>query len=471
MLDLKANQWWQDFALCMMVGNDSSDSPLGNGSSRRQEHQAAVEYSTLRALNLQLLPLLFLGYLLACLDRANVGFAALQMNRDLGFGPAVYGFGAGIFFVGYSLCEVPSNFILVRVGARRWFARILITWGILATSMLFVRTPLAFYVLRFSLGVAEGGFFPGVLWYIGNWYPASHRARAIALFSTGTPVAQAIGGALAGSLLQLNGRLGLAGWQWLFLIEGFPAGVLGVLVFCYLHEHPNEAPWLGSEQREWLIGRLARDQSHENRENASFGSALRQPVVWRLGATLFLATTVGYAQVLWLPQILKGFGTLSDMGVGMAISAMGVFAAVVLYANGTHSDRFRERYMHAAIPLLITCGGWLLLGRVQGLITGILALAALACRKSMEPPFWAISRSFLNGEAAAGGFALINSMATFGGFVGPTLIGLLLKATGGYHTAFLALSAMDASVAVLVFSLRYASALSATSTVPASQLR
>jgi ACS family tartrate transporter-like MFS transporter len=454
----------------MMAGSDNSDYPLGDGS-RSQERQAAVEHATLRALNLKLLPLLFVGYLVACLDRANVGFAALQMNRDLGFGPAVYGFGAGIFFVGYSLCEVPSNFILVRVGARRWFARILITWGILAASMLFVRTPLAFYLLRFLLGVAEGGFFPGVLWYIGNWYPASHRARAIALFSAGTPIAQAIGGVLAGSLLQLTGRLGLAGWQWLFLIEGLPACVLGILVLCYLHEHPNEAPWLGSEQRQWLIARLARDQSHAIEENASFGSALRNPVVWRLGATLFLATTVAYAQVLWLPQILKGFGTLSDMGVGMAVSAMGVFAAVVLYANGAHSDRFRERYMHAAIPVLITCGGWLLLGRVQGLITGILALAALGCRKSMEPPFWAISRSFLNGEAAAGGFALINSMATFGGFVGPTLLGLLLNATGGYHTAFLTLAALDATVAVLVFLLRYVTALSSPSTVPTSTAR
>jgi MFS transporter, ACS family, tartrate transporter len=440
---------------------DSSDSPLGNGSGS-QEREAAVEHSTIRALNLQLLPLLFVGYLVACLDRANVGFAALQMNRDLGFGPAVYGFGAGIFFVGYSLCEVPSNFILVRVGARCWFARILITWGILAASMLFVRTPLGFYALRFSLGVAEGGFFPGVLWYIGNWYPASHRARAIALFSVGAPVAQAIGGILGGSLLQLNGWLGLAGWQWLFLMEGLPACVLGILVLCYLHEHPNDALWLGSEQRQWLMARFARDQSDAIQQNTSFGSALRNPVVWRLGATLFLATTVAYAQVLWLPQILKGFGTLSDMGVGIAVSVMGVFAAVVLYANGAHSDRSQERSMHAAIPVLITCGGWLLLGRVQGLTTGVLALAALGCRKSMEPPFWAISRSFLNGDAAAGGFALINSMATFGGFVGPTLLGVLLKATGGYHTALVVLAALDASVAVLILRLRHTSGRAGT---------
>ena len=453
----------------MTLEISSSDHQSGNGD-RERERQTAIEQSTLRVLNRRLLPLLFFSYLIACLDRANVSFAALHMNRDLGFGPAVYGFGAGIFFVGYSLCEVPSNFILVRVGARRWFARILVTWGILAVSMMFVRTARAFYLLRFLLGAAEGGFFPGVLWYLGNWFPASHRARAIALFSTGTPVAQAIGGVLAGGLLQLSGRLGFAGWQWLFLVEGLPACVLGFLVFRYLPERPAEARWLEPEECEWLIAQLAVDRSHEMHDSANFGAALRNPVVWRLGATLFLATTVAYAQVLWLPQILKGFGTLSDMRVGLVVSGMGVLATVLLYANGVHSDRSGELHGHAAIPVLLTCGGWLLLSRVKGLIACSLALAVLSCRKSMEPPFWALSRSFLTGTGAAGGFALINSMATFGGFVGPALLGLLLKATGGYGAAFIALAALDASVAVLVLGLRRAHATSPTPTITASSV-
>jgi len=430
----------------------SSDHALMKGD-RRRNPLAITEQCTVRALNRRLLPLLFLAYLTACIDRANVSFAALQMNHDLGFGPAVYGFGAGIFFVGYSLCEVPSNFILVRVGARRWFARILLSWGVLAASMLFVRTSHTFYLLRFLLGAAEGGFFPGVLWYLGNWFPVSHRARAIALFSTGASVAQALGGVLAGALLGFNGRLGLAGWPWLFLVEGLPACALGILVLRLLPEHPAEAHWLKPVEREWLTARLASDRAHEMNNSTSFSAALGNPVVWLLGATLFLATTVSYAQILWLPQILKGF-RISDMRVGLVVSGMGILSTVVLYANGAHSDRRGERYVHAAIPVLLTCVGWLMLGRVQGLIFGTLVLGVLACRKSMDPPFWALSRSFLTGAAAAGGFALINSMATFGGFVGPTLLGLLFKATGGYHAAFVLLATFDASVAVLILGLR-----------------
>ena len=253
-----------------------------------------LERTTLRSVSRRLIPFLFVLYVVSFLDRVNVGFATLEMNRDLGFSPAVYGFGAGIFFIGYSLFKVPSNLILAHVGARRWIARIMITWGLIAAGMMFVRGPLSFYVLRFVLGIAEAGFFPGIIFYLSGWFPAEARARAIARFMTAIPVSGMIGGPISGALLGLDGRLGLAGWQWLFLLEGLPAVVLGVAVLRFLPDGPEDAPWLAPEQRTWLAARLATERDRCVKHHGfSVTQALSSGVVWQMGLLVFLSVRSG----------------------------------------------------------------------------------------------------------------------------------------------------------------------------------
>ena len=317
-----------------------TDSDLGSPLAR----------ATLRAVSRRLIPFLFLLYVVSFLDRVNVGFAALEMNSDLGLSPAVYGFGAGIFFIGYALLEVPSNLILARVGARRWIARIMITWGIIAAGMMFVRGPVSFYVLRFLLGIAEAGFFPGIIFYLSEWFPADARARAVARFMTAIPVSAVIGGPVSGALLGLSGRLGLAGWQWLFLLEGLPAVVLGVVVLRYLPDRPDEVAWLPPEQRTWLIERLRaeRDTCIE-RHGLTVIRALSTGVVWQMGLLVFLSISFGqYALALWLPQIVRGFSGLTNLQVGLVSAIPNLVAVIAMVIVAAHSDRTGERRLHIA---------------------------------------------------------------------------------------------------------------------------
>jgi ACS family tartrate transporter-like MFS transporter len=264
----------------------------------------APERTALAKVTRRLVPFLFLLYLVCFLDRVNIGFAALQMNRDLGFGPAVYGFGAGVFFLGYVLFEVPSNLILARMGARVWIARIMITWGLVAAAMVFVRGPLSLYGLRFLLGAAEAGFFPGIIYYLSGWFPAAERARAVARFMVAIPLSGVLGGPLSGALLGLNGHLGLAGWQWLFLLEGLPAMVLGLVVLGCLTDRPEEAAWLTPAERAWLSAHLSRESEHcERHHGLSVLPALSNRAVWQLGLLLLLCNAFGvYVLGLWLPQ-------------------------------------------------------------------------------------------------------------------------------------------------------------------------
>jgi ACS family tartrate transporter-like MFS transporter len=404
----------------------------------------------------RLIPFLFLLYILAFLDRVNVGFAALEMNQALGFGPAVYGLGAGMFFLGYCLFEVPSNLVLYRTGARVWIARIMITWGLAACAMMLVRTPWSFYLLRFLLGVAEAGFFPGIIFYLTQWYPARDRAHAYSWFLAAIPISGIVGGPLSGALLGLDGRLGLQGWQWLFLLEGIPSVLVGVLVLVLLPERPADARWLTSEEKASLESTLAAERVDVVAEHgASLGRALANGRVWWLGTVYFLIVAGLYAFSLWLPQLVKASGRLSNFEVGVITAVPYLVAAAGMVLVGRSSDRSGERHLHLALPALAAAGGFVAVALVRApapLVAGlsVAAFGLLACLG----PFWALPTAFLKDEAGAAGIALINSMGALGGFVGPYLLGIVKDRTGSFATGLLLLGAMVAVAAGVVLGMR-----------------
>jgi ACS family tartrate transporter-like MFS transporter len=423
-----------------------------------------LERTTLAKVTRRLLPFLFLLYVVCFLDRVNLGFAALQMNQDLGFSPAVYGFGAGIFFLGYVLCEVPSNLILARVGARRWIARIMITWGLIASAMMFIRGPLSLYGFRFLLGAAEAGFFPGMIYYLSNWYPPAERARAIARFMVAIPISSVVGGPISGALLGLDGRLGLAGWQWLFLLEGLPAVLLGFVVLAYLTERPEEATWLTPEEREWLSTHLSQEREQRQRcHGLSVLQALTNPTVWQLGVLILLCNAFGvYALGLWLPQIVRSLSGLSDFMVGVVTAVPNLVAAVIMVLVGAHSDRSGERLLHIAASATAAAIGFLGSAYLHSPMLVVLALSlAAAGLLSSHGPFWPLPSVFLSGSAAAGGIALIVSVANLAGFVGPYVMGLLKGSSGSFQSGLLGLGVASLAGAVLALWLRRSSLLRA----------
>ena len=311
-----------------------------------------LQKSILAKVSWRLLPLIGLGYGIAFMDRVNISFAALQMNHDLHFSAAVYGLGGGLFFLSYALFEVPSNLLLVRFGARRWIARIMLTWGLLAAGMMFVRTPLQFYVMRFLLGLAEAGFFPGVILYLTHWFPADYRGRAISRFYIAWPLSSVFMGAVAGALLNLQGRLGLAGWQWLFLLEGLPAVAMSAVIFRLLPDRPRDAHWLSSEEAGWIEERLAADTAAlGGRESHDAWGVLRNPLVLQLAAVNFLTLGSYYAFNLSAPVILDGITHLGAAKVGYLVAGAGLLGAGAMLFNGWHADTRRERYYHLCIPL------------------------------------------------------------------------------------------------------------------------
>ena len=404
----------------------------------------------------RLIPFMFLLYIVAYLDRINVGFAALQMNEDLGFSDAVYGFGAGIFFLGYVLFEVPSNLILHRVGARAWIARIMVTWGVVSAAMMFVQSAAMFYVLRFLLGVAEAGFFPGMLFYLTHWFPERERARALALFMTATAVAGLIGGPISGSLLQLHGLGGLAGWQWLFVLEGLPAVVLGVVVWFYLVEGPADARWLPAAERDWLVAALQRERaSMEGRETYTVKRALTGGRIWALGALYFLLVTAMYGVAFWLPQIIRNLSGLGDLAVGFASALPYLAAALCMVPVARHSDRTGERRWHVAVPCALGGLAMLATAFVGNPIAG---LALLSCGAigiwSALGPCWALPMRVLSGPAAAAGLALINSIGNVGGFVGPSLVGYAREVTNSFAGGLIVIAASMIGAAIVAVSLR-----------------
>jgi ACS family tartrate transporter-like MFS transporter len=397
----------------------------------------------------RLIPFLFLLYIVAYLDRINVGFAALQMNQALGFSATVYGFGAGIFFLSYVLFEIPSNVILARVGARLWIARIMITWGLVSSAMMFVRSAAGFYTLRFLLGLAEAGFFPGIIFYLTRWFPARERARAIAAFMTATLVAGVIGGPISGTLLSLHGAGGLAGWQWLFLLEGVPSIVLGGVVLAVLAETPADAAWLTESERATLITCL-RDEGQARRHETTSG-ALRNGRTWLLALVYFTIPVTLYGIGFFLPQMLKKASGSSDFIVGLLSAIPYAAGAIAMVVVGRHSDRTSERRWHVLAPALVSAAGLVLASMSTGIGWSVVSLSiAMLGLASMCGPYWARTTSTMGGVGAAASIALVNSVGNTGGFVGPYLLGAINDATHSFALGLLAIAAMLACGAALV---------------------
>jgi ACS family tartrate transporter-like MFS transporter len=399
-----------------------------------------LERRVVAKISWRLLPYLFLLYVIAYLDRINVGVAHLQITRDLPIGESAWGLGMGLFFPGYFLFEVPSNLILARVGARVWIARIMIVWGLVSAAMVFVRGEWSFFVLRFLLGVAEAGFFPGILFYLTRWFRQKDRARAVALFMTAGTITGVIGNPISGSLLEMDGAAGLKGWQWLFLLEGLPAVILGISVLFLLTERPESATWLSDEERDWLTRELRSEQADkEQGAGLSLVQTLTQPRVLILAAIYFLIASGGYGFELWLPEIVKSVSGAGNFHVTLLTAIPYLVATVVMVAVAHHSDRTGERRRHVAIPAFVAAAGF---GAAAFLGNPVLALVALslawAGAKALQAPFWALPPAFLSGTRAAAGMALINSVGNLGGLAGPWIMGALRKSTQSYSTGLVA---------------------------------
>ena len=396
-------------------------------------------------------PFLFACYVAAYLDRVNVGFAKLTMAVDLDFSDTVYGFGAGIFFIGYFLCEVPSNLLLHRIGARRALARIMVTWGLLSSAMMFVTSPTSFYVLRFLLGIAEAGFFPGVVLYLTWWFPAARRGRVTALFVTAVAVSGVLGNPVSGWLLQhFDGLHGLHGWQWLFLLEGLPAVLLGLAALAWLDDRIEDAAWLSAAERRLLTANIARDNVHKTQMNAV--AALRDPRVWLLAAIYFCLVSGLYGINFWLPTIVRGLGIDEVLIIGFVSAVPWAAAAVCRSAVGHSADRRGERRLHVALPALVGAAGLAASVPLAGHpVAAILALSIGTCGLlSAIPLAWSLATAFLTGAAAASGIALINSIGNLSGFAMPFLIGALREATGSTDPGVYTLAFMLTLGAILV---------------------
>jgi ACS family tartrate transporter-like MFS transporter len=410
----------------------------------------------------RLIPFLFLLYIVAYLDRINVGFAALQMNAALGFSSAAYGLASGIFFVGYTLFEIPSNMMLAKVGARLWIARIMISWGVVSAATMFVRDAWTFSLLRFMLGVAEAGFFPGIIFYLTNWVPERERARTIAAFMTATLTAGIVGGPLSGALLGLDGTGGLAGWQWLFLLEGIPSVVLGVVVLRLLTERPGEAAWLPEEERRALIERLRDEERQRERDRHradSVGRALASTPLWLLAAVYFTIPVALYAFGFFLPQIIQSSFAAGDFETGLLSAIPYIGGAVAMLAVGSHSDQSGERRWHIAIAA--ACGGLGLIAAAfaPGIVLSMAMLTiGMMGLASMFGPFWTFTTSFVSGAGAAAGIAFVNSVGNIGGFVGPYLLGALRDRTASFAPGLVLIGLTLIAGGLLVFAVRDGSA-------------
>jgi MFS transporter, ACS family, tartrate transporter len=404
-------------------------------SSDLTHNVSDLETQTMSRVARRLLPMLIACYFVAYLDRVNVGFAALTMNKALGFSAAIYGFGAGIFFLGYFVFEVPSNILLAKVGARVWIARILITWGIISGCTALISGPISFYSIRLLLGLAEAGFFPGIILYLTWWFPSYYRSRIIGIFMAAIPLSNILGSIVSGYLLELDGWMGLAGWQWLFVLEAIPAIILGVAFWAFMTDWPSEAHWLTQAQRDWLIGRLDAEQARrEGIRNYSLKEALLDKRVLLLSLVYFGGTFSGYGIVLFQPQIVhrlsEGFGM-----TGLINAIPYVFGAITMVLWGRHSDRTGERPWHVAIAYSVSAAGLILTALMTDpVLTMVMLVVASMGSSSTGPTFWSLPTAMLSGTAAAGGIALINALGNLGGFFGPYVFGLIKDATGGSFT-------------------------------------
>jgi D-galactonate transporter len=414
--------------------------------------KSELETSTIRAISWRLIPFLVLAYFLSYLDRVNLGFAALTMNAELKFTPTIFSWGAGIFFIGYFLFEVPSNLALEKFGASRWIARIMISWGIVSVLMAFVSGIWSFYSIRFLLGVAEAGFFPGIILYLTYWYPAEYRARFLAAFAIAVPVSTVIGAPVSGLLLGLDGAMGLKGWQWLFVIEGVPTVLFGFVTWFYLTDRPASANWLTAEQKAWLSSRLESETAAKQAaKHLTLGQALRSPKVLTLSLIYFGFVAALYGVQFWLPQIVKAFG-FSNAQTGFVTAVPYLFGTVAMILWARHSDATRERVMHVGAPLLLTAAALGACGYITDpmMTMVVLTVAAIGIFCTFGV-FWTLPTAWLSGTAAAGAIALINSIGNLAGFAGPYLIGWVKETTGSTTTGLFVLAALPLIGGLLVF--------------------
>jgi ACS family tartrate transporter-like MFS transporter len=396
--------------------------------------QASVGASAQRKAAWHLLPIISIGYGLAYMDRINISFASLRMNSDLHFSATVYGLGAGLFFIGYACCEVPSNLLLLHFGPKRWLARIMLTWGLLAAAMMFVRTPWQFYGLRLLLGMAEAGFFPGVIYYLTLWFPAAMRARAVSRFYIALPLSSFVMGSLAGWLLGLQGKLGLAGWQWLFLVEGLPAALFSFVLLGLLPDSPEQARWLTHNEKSWLRRQLDADSAHAHLgHQAGILQALLSPKVWLIGLFFFCALTCSYGYGFSAPAILQGVTGWSVSRVGYLVACFGVAGAAAMLFGGVDSDRTGDRALHCIVPCCVMAAGYLVasFARPPWVVIAALGISFVAFN-SLQGPALAVPTQFLAGRAAAAGIAAMNTITMFSGFVGPYWMGVMKDRTGAY---------------------------------------
>ncbi|HLZ43944.1 MAG TPA: MFS transporter [Candidatus Sulfotelmatobacter sp.] len=390
----------------------------------------------------RLMPFLFLLYIVAYLDRINVSFGVLQMRTQFDLSDRVIGRAGGIFFVGYFFFQLPSNLILEKVGVRRWISGLMILWGLISCLMVFIRGPVSFYTLRFLLGAAEAGFFPGMILYMKRWFPARSRGRAVAWFMTANPIAGIIGSPISGALLNLHGA-GFAGWQWMFLMEGLPAMVLGAIVFSILPDTPREATWLKGDERAWLLEKLESEKRAEAPvAQGSFWRVLVSPTIWLLSLVYFGVSTTMYGVTLWLPTVIRALSGLSYLWTGVVATLPFLLTVIAMVWVGMRSDRAGERRWHTAIPAFVAAASLIIAGYGASTIVVVSGIAlGLAGAESMVGPFWAMATSRMDGLSAAAGIAVINSLANLGGYYGPDIIGLFRTANGGFRGGLLAIAA------------------------------
>jgi ACS family tartrate transporter-like MFS transporter len=421
------------------------------GADAMMRAKSEIETSTIRAISWRLIPFLVLAYFLAYLDRVNLSFAALTMNADLNFSPTVFAWGAGIFFIGYFIFEVPSNVALEKFGARRWIARIMVSWGVISALMAVVSGTWSFYGLRFLLGIAEAGFFPGIILYLTYWYPAEYRARFLAAFAVAVPVSTVIGAPISGMLLGLDGMMGLKGWQWLFIIEGIPSMVLGIVTWFYLTDRPAQATWLSAEQKEWLASRIDAEVAAKKEAGAmTLWQTMTSGRVLTLSLIYFCFVASLYGMQFWLPQIVKAFG-FSNLQTGFVTAIPYAFGSVAMILWARHSDRTRERVWHVGLPMILIAvslgAAGLLTDPTLTMVALTVAAIGVFCTFAL---FWTLPTAWLTGAAAAGGIAMINSIGNLAGFGGPYLIGWIKEATGSTSTGLLVLAVMPLIAGALV---------------------
>ena len=416
---------------------------------------------TMSKVQRRIVPFCILLFVVAFIDRINVGFAALQMNQALSIGSEVFGAGVGLFFIGYFLFEIPSNLILHRVGARVWISRIVISWGALTMLHMFIQGPLSFYTMRFLLGLAEAGFAPGLLFYFTLWFPAQYRGAAMSRYLTASAIAVVIGAPLSTSLFQLSGVLGLAGWQWMFLIEGGLGIILGLITLKYLTDRPEDARWLTAEERQWLVSTMDREPVRRFPGAGDFKKALADYRVWVLTFMFFCFGIASYGIVFWIPQIVKQMSGLGNVNVGYITALPWLAAIIVMMIVGKNSDKHEERHLHFAGSFIVGAIG--LIGSV--LVTDptvalvFIGLGAVGIWSALGV-FWTIPPQIFSGTAAAGCLALINSIGNLGGFFGPYLMGVAKAQTGSFSTGLIGIACVLVAGAIAAVILKQVSRLS-----------